>query len=79
MADKGTCLVEGCDRAAHSRGFCKAHYQRRLRGKEILTPINPRPGASVRKTCAVEGCDKFAVSVGMCNAHYQRSRRGTLG
>jgi hypothetical protein len=29
------CLLDGCDRDSHARGFCKAHYQRLLRHGDL--------------------------------------------
>ena len=33
------CQVDGCDRKHQAKGYCKAHYNRLLRGVEVGTPI----------------------------------------
>lgn len=40
MADRGTCLITGCGRAAHCRRRCRRHYGRWLRERAGLA-VNP--------------------------------------
>jgi len=32
-ATAGQCEVEGCENGLYAKGICKAHYQRRIRGR----------------------------------------------
>jgi hypothetical protein len=67
-----TCSVEGCDRIARARGWCKIHWQRWSRtGSTDVRPqrIPPKP------QCSIEGCDEPVEGHGWCNKHYLRWRR----
>lgn len=54
MTDKETCSVEVCERPAHAKGFCNAHYRRLLEtgdvdaGRPIMSMPSPRTTASQR-------------------------------
>lgn len=73
---KKQCSVQGCLRAARSKGLCATHYQQARRGTE-LQPIAPR---DPRQVCYVPDCNKQVYARAMCAAHYQQWRRsGTTG
>jgi hypothetical protein len=65
------CAVDGCDRAAESRGWCHAHYQRWRRHGD------PIAGGPIRRSrvCDVDACERSTHARGLCAAHYQRLRR----
>lgn len=63
-----TCAVEGCDRVAFCRGWCRPHYRRWAKDGRLGDPVIPAP----RKGCTVDGCDRPHLSRGYCNAHYSR-------
>lgn len=63
------CQVDGCQRNARARGWCKYHYERwRTTGSPIPTKRLPKKDA----LCSVETCDKLAVTRGWCGKHYRR-------
>lgn len=69
--NKGTCSIDGCERAASTRGYCGAHYHRWQRG----TLANARPIAPYGLTaCSVPGCDQPHSGRGYCKTHLYRLR-----
>lgn len=72
------CTIDGCGRAAKAKGLCAAHYQRRLLGIPMDTPIGGAWKAKPKRVCRVEGCGNRARSRGLCHNHYEKWRRGTL-
>ena len=67
---KRICSVEGCEKPATSRGWCKAHHQRVLRYGDPRAdkPLRPSPGTQTG--CVVAGCDRPHKSLGLCALHY---------
>jgi hypothetical protein len=69
-----TCTVDGCERPAHTRMLCKAHYWRSLQGKSLAQPVRAythyRP-----QTCTVNGCSLPHRAYGYCNIHYLRWKK----
>lgn len=65
------CSVEGCERTAHLRGWCGAHYARWQRNG---SPTGGRYRMSTDGPCAVEGCTKPVRTKGFCHDHYHRFR-----
>jgi len=77
------CKVQGCERAAHARGFCTRHYAQWSRhglideeGRPLREPV--RVGSWEGQTCRQEGCSEPARSRGWCNKHYLQFRNGIL-
>lgn len=67
-----TCSVEGCGRAAWSRGWCGTHYRRwRIHG-DVHADV---PVLELRSVCSIEGCANKHYGSGLCRAHYKRERR----
>lgn len=58
---QGTCSVDGCERPAISRGWCKKHYER-WRKATIWR----------RDVCSIDGCDLLVSARGWCVKHYTR-------
>jgi hypothetical protein len=67
------CTVEGCTRPHKSKGYCRAHYMRHLRGKPMAAPMR----AGDVPACSVAGCTDEAHARGLCLTHYARQRRGS--
>lgn len=83
--DARVCRCEGCDRPAHSRGLCSAHYlawrrngddfnQGAPRKSPVTAPEPNRTGI----VCAVPGCDGLAAWHDVCYAHMYRFKRHRL-
>lgn len=70
---KRTCKIEGCQRPAASRGWCKSHHQRFLRhgDPQADKPLRPSPGT--RAGCFIEGCGRPHKAHGLCKKHYNDS------
>lgn len=82
---KDTCKIDGCDKVAHARGWCGAHYQRwNATGdpnRYCLGCKSPLPlqlgsqkycGMDCRPKCSVEGCDKPQRKREWCGKHHAR-------
>jgi hypothetical protein len=39
---KGKCIVPNCDATEHSRGYCRKHYGRMWRGRDLEPKIEPK-------------------------------------
>ena len=61
------CLVAGCERKHHARGWCETHYERwrYVTKRQFTAPKSP-------KVCIVDGCDGKNHGQGYCAKHYQR-------
>lgn len=63
-----TCSYGPCERLAHSRGMCGAHYKQWKSGRELAPLRDYRKHA----TCTVDGCEKPHEAKGFCSNHYLR-------
>lgn len=76
-----TCVIDGCSKPFHAKGWCRYHYKRAYVTGDPLTPRQkrrPNPEASSRKPCAVIGCPMIVGATGArgyCATHYSRWRR----
>lgn len=68
-----TCGIDGCERPKHLKGWCRAHYMRHYRGKNMLAPLRK---VQPERGCSVDGCERAHRAMGFCNPHYLRSRQG---
>lgn len=77
------CALEGCNKAAHTKGLCTTHYARLLRNG---TPYMDKPQYNFKSEwieqskakgglCAIEGCEREAKIRGICDMHYKRIKR----
>jgi hypothetical protein len=51
---KGKCIVQGCDGVEHSRGYCRKHYGRMWRGKELEPKVVPKTDLEIPDLADVE-------------------------
>lgn len=71
------CSFESCERKAHARGLCTAHYQQQAKG-QTLAPVLPYRGQRVSPAtgpgtcCTIDGCTKTVHSGGLCSMHRWR-------
>ena len=66
------CIVPGCERAYHSRGYCLPHYSR-WRRNGVVYPDQPiRQRVERSYWCAVPGCMRRRQTLEWCKAHYSR-------
>lgn len=76
-----TCVIDGCSKPFHAKGWCRYHYKRAYVTGDPLTPRQkrrPNPEASSRKPCAVVGCPMIVGATGArgyCPTHYSRWRK----
>ena len=73
---KATCSIEGCERPAHCRGWCKNHYERwRLRGdpewtrpsafpENLLSRMEPQPNGCIWFTGAQDTDGYGVITIG---------------
>ena|SRR3990167_159176 len=67
-----SCSVDGCDKLAHSWGWCTTHHRRwELHGDPLKT-LTPNRGKY--KTCTYEECNKEHYCKGLCENHYRQER-----
>lgn len=68
------CAVEGCERSAFSRGWCRGHYDR-YRRSGSAGPASFKPIQSASRPCREPGCGNAvgkAGARGWCYKHYVR-------
>lgn len=68
-----TCSVPSCDRITHTKGLCRAHYERLMVSGDVRgnIPLPPKQYS----LCAVIGCSREADTRGFCASHYRRFLR----
>src|SRR5262245_8612145 len=67
--DLAVCSVDGCERWAVARGWCRRHYARWKRTGQLEARPWERQGV-----CTVDGCERQAWSGGLCEMHRWRLR-----
>lgn len=74
------CAVDGCDRAATTKGWCYTHYVRALNNGGDPGPayIKYKPKHQPGAECTVEGCGTARYALGLCAAHYSRLRKSGI-
>lgn len=72
MQNGTACSVDGCDRKAGVKGWCRQHYQRVQRNGHPGAATFRRAPNSTPPPCSVDVCDLPAESRGWCPSHYQR-------
>ncbi len=68
-----TCSVEGCERDAPYKQYCRMHYKRFKSGAEMNKPKREH---DPDLTCSIDGCNRKHNASGYCALHYGRSRAG---
>lgn len=70
-----TCAIDGCERRAQARGWCKMHWKRwRRHGDPQRVSVNG-VDFNARRPCVMDGCDTPAHAHGLCPTHHSRYRR----
>src|SRR5690606_11453334 len=65
------CAVDGCSKAAKSRGWCETHYSRwRRTGDAGAADLLLQRG----RLCSVDGCGRPHRARGYCSMHWKRLR-----
>jgi hypothetical protein len=60
------CSHPGCGRPHSAKGWCAAHYLRKIRGDDMDAPLGEP------KACSHPGCKRPHSAKGYCSAHYHR-------
>jgi len=79
------CLVDGCERQKHAKGYCGSHYQKFVRGVQVTVDNRLRPFEP--STCGTTAGYKRHLNHGvpLCQAcrdaknRYDRERRARTG
>lgn len=64
-----TCMIDGCEGRAITRGWCKKHY---ARWRSNGDPTVLKRG---QKSCLVVGCTASHYAKDLCKSHYDSNRR----
>jgi hypothetical protein len=66
------CQVADCGMPEHVRGYCRNHYARLLRGRDLLAAMRI---VKTGRGCKASGCPGRYLARGLCQTHYQRLRK----
>ena len=69
MSTETKCSVDGCEKPAFSKGYCRRHYKQIWRWGKILPEKEERQKVTEAK-CSVAGCEKRMHAKGYCRKHY---------
>ena len=72
---KLTCEIEGCERKAHGRGWCRKHYMRWFHHGDPLAEVQSRRHYEPGTPCEIPGCERIPEKRGLCDMHYQRWKK----
>jgi len=71
LKSRGACTIEGCGKAVHANGYCKAHAARHWKyGDATFVPQK-----AVTLECSQPDCNKPVVARGLCSSHYYANRK----
>lgn len=71
------CKHPGCPRDdVQAKGYCSAHYQRWIAGRDLDNPPVRPLAKKTRKKCFISGCPNWHEAHGMCQTHLKRRARG---
>lgn len=65
-----TCSVDGCDKEAHAKSWCRTHWTR----MHLYGRLDKIKGIE-KGLCKVDGCTNPIKGKGLCANHYQRNRK----
>lgn len=65
-----SCIVHGCDRKYHSKGYCAMHKTRLVEHGDALW----EPPEKIKK-CVIKECTAKHFAKGYCRSHYEQKRR----
>lgn len=60
------CKVEGCEKNAFAKGWCRPHWWRMHKYGRLEKIIG-----LIKGNCIIEGCGKKIKGLGLCRNHYQ--------
>lgn len=63
------CSIDGCERGANVKGWCKPHYVREWK------KLHPDFRRTNRKYCSIPECGRPHYSIGYCERHRYRAKR----
>lgn len=66
------CSIANCERPAHSRGMCNAHYIRARKGMDMFAPVRARKRDDLCAECGKPTGAKGGW--GFCQSHYRAAR-----
>ena len=69
MGTETNCSVDGCEKPAFSKGYCRRHYKQIWRWGKILPEKEERQKVTEVK-CSVDECEQQAYAKGCCRRHY---------
>ena len=65
MGTETNCSVDGCEKPAFSKGYCRRHYKQIWRWGKILPEKEERQKVTEVK-CSVDECEQQAYAKGCC-------------
>lgn len=67
---KVQCKVEGCERDAYGKGWCRPHWWRMHKYGRLEKIVG-----LIKGNCTIEGCEEKIKGLGLCKNHYHHFKK----